>query len=85
MNSKDALKKLQSIVDKETYDKILLALAGTTIYFPENVEWTDLEVRNSQIREDFFSGFFEIRDLANKYDLSISRIYKIIQSHSKIN
>ena len=60
----------------------MIELAGTTVYFPSNIntEFTDLEERNLQIRDDFYSGNYEVADLARKYDLSISRVYKIIQA-----
>lgn len=80
MTSKTALKKLRELVDEPTFNDIVSLLAGTTVYFPANTEFTDLEERNLQIRDDFYSGDYEVADLARKYDLSISRIYKIIQS-----
>lgn len=80
MNSKTALKKLRELVDESTYSVILSQLSGTTVYFPSHTEFTDLEDRNLQIKDDFYSGDYEVADLARKYDLSISRIYKIIQS-----
>lgn len=80
MNSKLALKKLRELLDQETYEAVLELLAGATVYFPANVKFTDLEERNLQIKDDFYSGQYEVTDLAKKYDLSISRIYKIIQS-----
>ncbi len=80
MNSKAALKKLRELVDEATFTSILNQLAGTTVYFPANTEFTDLEERNLSIRDDFYSGEYEVADLARKYDLSISRVYKIIQA-----
>lgn len=82
MNSKLALKKLRELLGSETYQAVLELLAGTTVYFPSNVniKFTDLEERNLQIKDDFFSGQYEVTDLAKKYDLSVSRIYKIIQT-----
>jgi Mor family transcriptional regulator len=80
MNSKAALKKLRELVGEATYSTIVYQLAGTTVYFPSNTEFTDLEERNMQIRDDFYSGDYDVADLARKYNLSISRIYKIIQS-----
>lgn len=80
MNSKAALKKLRELVDADTFAAIVVQLAGTTVYFPSNTEFTDLEERNLQIRDDFYSGDYEVADLARKYDLSISRVYKIIQA-----
>lgn len=82
MNSKAALKKLRELVGEAAYASIVVELAGTTVYFPSNTntEFTDLEERNLQIRDDFYSGDYEVADLARKYDLSISRVYKIIQA-----
>lgn len=82
MNSKEALIMLKSIIGEENYKRVSEQLAGTTIYFPtliSNAEWLDKEQRNQKIREDFYSGKYEVNDLARKYDLSISRVYKIIQ------
>ncbi len=80
MNSKTALKKLRELVDEATFALIVSQLAGTTVYFPANAEFTDLEERNLQLRDDFYSGNYEVADLARKYNLSISRIYKILQA-----
>lgn len=80
MNSKTALRQLRELVDEDTYVSILSLLAGSTVYFPSNTEFTDLEERNLQIRDDFYSGDYEVADLARKYDLSISRVYKILQA-----
>lgn len=80
MNSKTALKKLRELVDEATFARIVSQLAGTTVYFPANAEFTDLEERNLQLRDDFYSGNYEVADLARKYNLSISRIYKILQA-----
>ena len=80
MTSKTALKKLRELVDEATFAAIVSQLAGTTVYFPNNTEFTDLEERNLQLRDDFYSGDYEVADLARKYNLSISRVYKIIQA-----
>lgn len=80
MKSKYALKQLQTLVGETTYEEILKLLAGTTVYFPSNTEWADRDERNEKIKEDYYSGMYEIGDLARKYELSVSRIYKIIQS-----
>lgn len=82
MNSKEALRKLKNIIGEEKYKQVLEQMAGTTVYFPalpSNAEWMDKEQRNVCLKEDFYSGKYEVGDLARKYDLSISRVYKIIQ------
>lgn len=80
MDSKAALKKLRALVDEQVYQTILEQLAGATVYFPSNTAFADREERNLRIKDDFYSGKYEVSDLARKYDLSISRVYKIIQS-----
>lgn len=82
MNSKDALKVLKRIIGDDVYQQVLEELAGSTVYFPailSNPEWMDKEQRNINLKEDFYSGNYEVGDLARKYELSISRVYKIIQ------
>lgn len=79
MNSKKALERLKNIIGESDYRKVINELAGSTVYFPENYEWQDKLDRNLLLREDFYSGNYEIADLAKKYNLSISRVYKIVQ------
>ncbi len=79
MNSREALEKLKELLGEEKYAEVISELAGATVYFPENYEWQNKESRNELIRQDFYTGKYEITDLARKYDLSISRIYKIVQ------
>lgn len=82
MNSKEALSVLRDIIEEDAYRQVLEKLAGTTVYFPAgplNAEWIDKERRNIALREDFYSGKYEVIDLAKKYELSISHVYKIIQ------
>ena len=67
------------MIGQEKYNEVLKALSGATVYFPADTEWQDKDKRNMQLREDFYSGKYEISDLAKKYELSISRVYKIIQ------
>lgn len=80
MTSKAALKKLHDLLGEKLYEEITTQLAGSTVYFPSNADFADREERNIEIRDDFYSGKYEVPDLARKYNLSISRIYKIIQS-----
>ena len=80
MDSKHALKRLRELLGEETYQAVIQELAGVTVYFPSYSGAVDREERNLRIKDDFYSGSYEVSDLARKYDLSISRIYKIIQS-----
>ena len=79
MENKRGLDIIRSLVDKEIFTQICQQLAGRTVYFPSNFEWLDKSERDAMLREDFYNGNFEISDLARKYDLSVSRVYKIIQ------
>ena len=80
MDSKTALRRLRELLDSDTYASVMAMLAGTTVYFPSSMDGSDREERNLQIKEDFYSGKYEIPELAQKYSLSISRVYKIVQS-----
>ena len=79
MGSKRALETIKGIVGEDLFARLVDELAGETVYFPSNYEWQDKEARNISLKEDYYSGSYEISDLARKYDLSISRVYKIIQ------
>ena len=79
MNSKEALERIKNIIGQDKYNEVLKELSGVTVYFPADTEWQDKDKRNISLREDFYSGKYEISDLAKKYELSISRVYKIIQ------
>jgi Mor family transcriptional regulator len=80
MTSKEALIELKKIIGDELYQTVIKELSGTMVYFPANHEWQDKEERNDCLREDYYSGKFEISDLALKYNISISRVYKIIEN-----
>lgn len=79
MAEKTAIGIIEEIVGKENFSRLCKELAGRTVYFPANYEWHDKSERNLRLREDFYNGKYEISDLAIKYGLSISRVYKIIQ------
>jgi Mor family transcriptional regulator len=80
MTSKEALAELRNIIGDELYKAVIKELSGTMVYFPSNHEWQDKTERNFCLREDYYSGRFEISDLAQKYNISISRVYKIVES-----
>lgn len=79
MTSKEALDIIRKYSGEEAFRQISEALSGETVYFPSDFEWSDKAMRNDALKRDFFSGEYEIADLAIKYNLSISRVYKIIQ------
>lgn len=81
MDSKSALEKIRHIVGDEIYKKITNELAGSTVYFPNEPDWVNKKDRNEQLLDDYYSGKYDIINLAQKYNLSVSRIYKIVQGH----
>ena len=80
MDSKEALKKLRDLLGEDVYRSVLEELAGTTVYFPAYGAAADREERNFQLKDDFYSGRYDVSDLALKYNLSISGVYKILQA-----
>lgn len=79
MTSKKALDIIREYAGDEAFCRISEELRGETVYFPSDYQWGDKSFRNDSLREDFFSGEYEISDLAHKYNLSISSVYKIVQ------
>ncbi len=79
MESKKALDIIRDIVGKEKYREIIQQLGGSTVYFPNDIEWISKYERNMELRNDFYSGRYEVSEIAVKYNLSISTVYKIIQ------
>jgi Mor family transcriptional regulator len=80
MKSRDALNLIREIVGEKCYQELLIQLSGMTVYFPNEFEYIDKSVRNLSLREDFYTGNYEVTDLARKYNLSISYVYKILQN-----
>lgn len=79
MDSKKAMAILRNLVGYELYKEIIRQLGGNTVYFPSDAEWSSKDERNLELRNDYYSGKYEITQLAVKYNLSISTVYKIIQ------
>ena len=65
MDSKTALRRLRELLDADTYASVMAMLAGTTVYFPSSMDGSDREERNLQIKEDFYSGKYEITESAS--------------------
>ncbi len=79
MDSKKGLQRIKEIAGEEVYKQIIESLAGSTVYFPETCSRIDKQERNLNLREDYYSGIYDIVALATKYDISISTVYKILQ------
>jgi len=72
------LKTLKNLIGKEDYQSICNVFAGERIIFPKDPEYLDKDDRNQRIRNDYDSGV-SVPDLKEKYDLSVSQIYNIIE------
>ena len=72
-----ALNKLKSLVDADVYIKLLVMLAGETIYFPAARSSKDKQERNRAIQQEYYSGA-SVPDLMELYGLSESQIRRII-------
>jgi Mor family transcriptional regulator len=71
------LKLLEDIVGDDYFKTICNVMAGENLYIPGHGYSSKLE-RNNAIRKDFYHGI-DCVNLANKYNLSISQVYKIVE------
>lgn len=69
---------LQKIIGNELFSKVCNRYEGESIYFPSRGFPSKTE-RDTAILHEFYKGV-EIPDLAKKYNLSVSQIYKITQN-----
>ncbi len=67
---------MKELVDPDTYLKILVFLAGKTIYFPVT---ENKDQRNREIREGFWKEGLTVAELVKAYGLSESQIRRIIK------
>ena len=72
------LEYLRSIVGDYDFSMICIALAGKRLTFPQREDHINIESRNRNIRLDYWSGMNH-EELIEKYKLSKSQIYKIIE------
>lgn len=76
--NQDTLDFMRNIIGEEKFMEVVSALAGERITFPRSFQWLDKNERNQAILCDFYGGA-DIAELAKKYDLSESHIYKIVE------
>lgn len=76
--NQDTLNFMRNILGEEKFMEVASALAGERITFPISYQWLNKEERNKAILYDFYNGI-DIPELAEKYDLSESHIYKIVE------
>lgn len=76
--NQDTLDFMRNIIGEEKFSEVVSALAGERVTFPRSFQWMDKEERNRAILYDFYAGA-DIAELAKKYDLSESHVYKIVE------
>lgn len=76
--NQENLEYLRSIVGDYNFDMICIAMSGQRLTFPQRQDHINIEQRNRKIKLDYWSGMLPA-EIAEKYDLSISQIYKIIE------
>lgn len=76
--NQDTLDFIRNIVGEEKFMEVAAALAGERVSFPKSFQWLDKTERNKAIQSDLYGGA-EIAELARKYDLSESHVYKIVE------
>ena len=69
---------LKNLLGEALFRDVSIAFAGDRIIFPKDPEYLRKDDRNHRIRKDYDSGV-SVPDLQDKYDLSQSQIYKIIE------
>ena len=76
--NQDSLDLMRNILGEEMFMQIASALAGERITFPRSCQWLNKEERNKSMMCDFYEGI-DVPELARKYDLSESHVYKIVE------
>lgn len=78
-NNELKLLDLQKIIGNELFSKVCNRYEGESIYFPSR-GFPSKADRDKALYKDFLKEKeIDIPDLAKKYNLSISQVYKIIQ------
>ena len=77
-NNQLHLEILKDITGDEIFNKIVNVLGGSRINIPKCIYSVDKDKRNKSIVKEYERGISVI-DLAVKYDLHPSQIYKIIE------
>lgn len=72
------LQTLKGIVGEELFGVIVESLTGENIYFNKRMIHPSKEERDAAIKKDYIYGM-ELSEIAEKYGLKISSLYKIIE------
>lgn len=73
------LQILKDIVGGDQFNVIIEQLTGEHIYFNKRVVSPSKAERDAAIKDDFFGGL-STTELADKYNLTIESIYKIVEN-----
>lgn len=76
--NQDTLDFMRNIIGEEKFMEVSSALAGERITFPRSYQLMGKKERNQAILIEFYEGS-SIPELAEKYDLSESHVYKIVE------
>ena len=69
---------LKNLLGESLFQNISNIFAGQRIIFPKDPHYLEKDDRNNRIRKEYDSGV-SVSDLMDKYDLSQSQIYNIIE------
>jgi len=69
---------LKNLLGESLFQNISNISAGQRIIFPKDTHYLEMYDRNNRIRKEYDSGV-SVSDLMDKYDLSQSQIYNIIE------
>ena len=72
------LTTLKNLLGENIYNDVIHVFAGERVVFPKCPDHLEKEERNKRIRQEAVQGA-SIQDLMQKYDLSKSQIYKILE------
>lgn len=72
-----ALSTLRAIIGEELFREVCDKMAGVRLYIKPYTLYQSMVERNNHIKEEWFSGA-DVKDLAVKYRLTVSRINDII-------
>lgn len=73
------LRKLKDLIGGERFREVMKGLQGERVYFSGYSGFITKDERDAAIKRDYFILDSDIPELAHKYDLTQSSIYKIIR------
>ena len=75
-----ALNTLKNIIGNSLYSQVCEKMPGTSLYIPAlRGGFASVIERDRAIRKDVYAGL-SIPEAAKRYEISVSQIYKIMQS-----